>query len=441
LTYLNAEGEDSLLYVEHLRDVDAATWDRLLLESPGGGHALQTYAWGEFKATQGWKPSRLALKEGDRVLGVAQMLVRQVPGTTGAVAYCAKGPWIDWSNGEQTRMMLEGMEHFARRQGAYILKVESELLAGPGLPSDVPPSVEGVLGPIIATARGFRRRARASQNGHSAMATAPTSVEEEKRAAEEEKRVAEARQAILDARERQARDGHTPGRAAFAELGFVKSRWDMQFRTTMVVDLDRSPEAILARMKSKTRYNVNLARRKGVEIVQDDSQAARSLLHDMYVHTGQRDGFLLRPKSYFDGAWDTMIDAGHAHIFFAYHEGRPLAGLLAYTFGDKAWYQVGASYTEGRNLMPAPAIQYAVMEWAQQRGMTYYDLVAIPNVETISARDSMWGLYVFKSGFGGRPVEWAGCLDKIIDPRGAAWEAIEPAYYRFYRWRVKDVMY
>jgi peptidoglycan pentaglycine glycine transferase (the first glycine) len=92
-------------------------------------------------------------------------------------------------------------------------------------------------------------------------------------------------------------------------------------------------------------------------------------------------------------------------------------------------------------VMPAHALQFHVMQWAQQRGMTYYDLVAIPNAETMSTHDSMWNLYVFKSGFGGRPVEWVGCFDKVLDPRGHAWEACEPAYYRLYRWRVRDILY
>lgn len=418
-----------MLHVEYLRDVDAATWDRLLIGCPGGGHALQTHAWGEVKATQGWTPLRLALKESGTVLGVAQLLVKRPPGVPGAIAYCPKGPWIDWSNATHVRTMLGGMEHFARRHGAFILKVESELLAGPGLPSRVPPSLEAPLSRAIGVARRLRRGRRATPVG----AVAPSDGEEG--------RVAEARDALLSARAAQALDGHTRGRVVFADDGWVKSRWDMQFRTTMVVDLDRPPEALLARMKSKWRYNVNLARRKGVTVTQDDSAAGRRSLYEMYQRTAARDGFMMRPGAYFERAWRSMIEAGHAHIFFACYEGRPLAALLLFVLGRKAWYQVGASETEGRNLMPAHALQFHAMAWAQQRGITYYDLVAIPNLETLSARDSMWGLYVFKAGFGGRPVEWAGCFDKVLDPRGHAWEALEPAYYRLYNRRFKDVMY
>ncbi len=382
--------EDHLLYVEHMCDVDAATWDGLLWQSPGGGHAMQTYVWGKFKATQGWTPLRLALKDGTRVLGVAQLLVRTPPGVPGAIAYCPKGPWIDWSDAAQVQTMLMGMEHFARRRGAFILKIESELPSGPGQPTQVPGSIEEPLHRLIVAGRRLRSRGRG--------ATAHV--------LEEDPRVEEARS-----------------------------------RTTMVIDVDRPPEAMLARMKSKWRYNVNLARRKGVTVEQDDSPAGRRLLYHMYQRTAARDGFTLLNEGYFMGSWSAMINAGYGHIFFACHEGRPLAGLMLLTFGHKAWYHVGASESEGRNLMPAHALQFHAMQWAYEHGVRYYDLVAIPNAEAVSIQDSMWGLYVFKSGFGGYPIEWAGCLDKVLDPRGHAWEALEPAYYRLYRWRVKEVMY
>jgi len=426
-----------LLYVENMRDVDAATWDRLVLASPGGGHALQSYAWGEFKRTQGWRPLRLALKDdGDgRALGVGQVLVRAMPGTGGAIAYCVKGPWIDWSSGDQARAMLGGMEHFARRHGAYLLKVESELPAGPGAPRDVPPNVDTAIKRALTMARRLRG---AGGDAHTATGGEENSGGDN---GGEDKRVVEARAALQAVRDKGDHDGLTPGRAAFAERGFVKSLWDQQFRTTMVIDLDRAPEEMLARMHKKWSYNVKLARRKGVTIAQDDSPAGMERLYDMDLRTAQRNGFMLRPKAYFFGAWSAMVEADHAHIFFAYHEGRPLAALLAYTFGRKVWYTVGASETEGRNVMPAHALQFHVVQWAWEQGMTYYDLVAIPNLETIGPADPLWGIYTFKSGFGGRPAEWIGAMDKVLDPRGAAWEALEPAYYRVYKRLTRDVPY
>ncbi len=425
-----------MLYVQHLRDedIDAATWDRLLAQSPGGGHALQTHAWGEFKRTQGWLPVRLTLKDGDadHTRGVALLMVRDVAGS-GRIAYCAKGPWIDWSSGEQTRAMLQGMAHFARRHGAFILKIETELRTGPGLPTHVPPSLEPAIRRAIDIGRRLRSRNGAATDGKHTARTLDDG--------EDDKRIVEAREGLLAARAVGAHDDFAPGRAAFRDLGFDKSLWDMQNRTTMAIDL-AAPEAMLARMKSKWRYNIKLAARKGVTVVEDNSQAARDILYEMHARTADRDGFVLRPRDYLYGAWTHMIDAGHGQIFLAYHEGRPLAGLLAHTFGRKAWYQVGASETEGRNLMPAHALQFHVMQWAQQRGITYYDLVAIPNLEDLEAGDAgMWGLYTFKYGFGSYPIEWAGGMDLSLDPRGHAWEFVEPAYYRLYRRRAGNLLY
>src|SRR5438045_8863033 len=101
-----------MLHVENMRGVDAATWDGLLLQSPGGGHVLQTYTWGEIKTTQGWKPLRLALKDGDRVVGVGQVRLRQPPDIFGVVAYYPQGTCFSWANGWPHPPVHQGLEAY-----------------------------------------------------------------------------------------------------------------------------------------------------------------------------------------------------------------------------------------------------------------------------------------------------------------------------------------
>lgn len=416
-----------MLYVERLRDgeIDAAAWDAMVLASPGGGHPFQTFVWGEFKRGQHWAPLRLVLRDDarpDHVKGTAQLFFRAIPLTTGKLAYCPKGPWVDWADGEAVSTMLGGMAHFARRNGAYLLKVEAEVPAGPGAPDQTPSNLEDVSRRMISLVR----RLRATKNGEAPHAARTPSEDDLKR-------TEDARALLLAVRAQGEHDAWKPGRTAFATLGFVKSLWTQHHRTTMVIDLDRSPDEMLARMKSKWRYNINLAKRKGVTVVHDNGREALDILFEMHAHTAERDGFQMRPRAYFEESWGAMIQAGYADLFLAMHEGRPMAAVLAYRFGHKAWYQVGASFTEGRNLMPAHALQFHVMQWAYEHGADYYDLVAIPSLETIGPDDPMWGLYTFKSGFGGRPAEWIGSMDLVLDPRGRAWEFIEPAYFRLFR--------
>ncbi len=223
-------------------------------------------------------------------------------------------------------------------------------------------------------------------------------------------------------------------RSLLADIGFRRSRYTPQFKTTMVVDLARSEDELLAAMKSKTRYNIRLAARKGVTVEEDNSLRAREMFYRMHEETAERDGFRLRGRDYYFDCWQAMYDAERAHLFLAKHEGDALAGMLIFTLGDKYWYQYGASSSEKRNLMPMYLLQWEVMRWAKARGFAYYDMVAIPNPDNLNESDPMWGLYRFKSGFGGEVREFTGALDLTIRrARAWAWYNFEPWYYRFYR--------
>ncbi len=234
----------------------------------------------------------------------------------------------------------------------------------------------------------------------------------------------------------------TQVKALLAEIGFRKARYDLQFKTTMLVDLTPSEDQLLARMKSKTRYNARLGTKKGVEVVEDNSIEAREAFYKLMVQTAARDNFFMRTHEYLTSTWQAMLDAGRMHLFFAVHEGQRLAGILIYTFGHKYWYAIGASSDEKRNLMPTYVLQWEVMRWAKRHGYTYYDMVAIPNPDSLDESDSMYGLYKFKVGFGGEIAEFLGCLDWRIQPlRAAAWYHFEPLYYRAYQKIKHDVYY
>ncbi len=69
-------------------------WDGWLRNSPGGGHVLQSHAWGEFKRRYGWRPLRLVLERGDEVAGAGQFLAYNTIPVPGFLMYCSKGPWL-----------------------------------------------------------------------------------------------------------------------------------------------------------------------------------------------------------------------------------------------------------------------------------------------------------------------------------------------------------
>jgi len=190
--------------------------------------------------------------------------------------------------------------------------------------------------------------------------------------------------------------------------GWRSSAEQIQFRNTILIDLQQSEDELLASMKAKTRYNVRLAARRGVRVRAGDPDDL-DLFYQMYAETGRRDDFIIRPFAYYQDAWGAFIEADLACLFLAEYEGEPLAGLIAFRFGQRAWYMYGASVDKHRNLMPNHLLQWEAIRWARGEGCTIYDLWGAPDV--LSEDDPLWGVYRFKEGLGGQFVRHIGAYD------------------------------
>ncbi len=194
----------------------------------------------------------------------------------------------------------------------------------------------------------------------------------------------------------------------------------IQPRRTLVVDLTPAEEAILRTFKQKTRYNIRLAMRKGVRVAPSADVAAFYAL--MQVTAG-REGFGIHSPEYYQRAYDLFHPLGACELLLAEYEGQPLAGLMVFAWGERAWYFYGASNNQERNRMPTYLLQWEAMRWAKARGCTSYDLWGVPDEDaaTLEAnfttrRDDLWGVYRFKRGFGGELRRSAPPLDRVYRP-------------------------
>ena len=111
-----------------IRSGTRAEWDGWLWGSPGGGHVLQSYEWGEFKRRLGWKPIRLVLERDGEVVGLGQFLAYNTAPVPGVLLYCTKGPWLPWDDEEAVRTFFEGVRAVAGREGAHTVKIEPGVL-------------------------------------------------------------------------------------------------------------------------------------------------------------------------------------------------------------------------------------------------------------------------------------------------------------------------
>ena len=204
------------------------------------------------------------------------------------------------------------------------------------------------------------------------------------------------------------------------DIGFREGTQTIQPRSTLLVSLTGSDDEILGRMKQKTRYNIRLALKKGI-VVSPSSDI--ETFYKLMETTGQRDGFPVHSKDYYQKAYDIFHPYGEAELLIAKFEGEPIAGMMVFLNGERAWYFYGASSGVHRERMPNYLLQWEAMKWARARGCVIYDLWGVPDedLETLEGNFlqrnyGLWGVYRFKRGFGGELHSDSASLDKVYNP-------------------------
>jgi lipid II:glycine glycyltransferase (peptidoglycan interpeptide bridge formation enzyme) len=215
--------------------------------------------------------------------------------------------------------------------------------------------------------------------------------------------------------------------STFKEAGVVPGPAHLQPSRTVKVPL-ADDDAILKQMHQKTRYNVRLAIRRGVdvEVKASDDKVALRQFYDLMVDTSNRNEFSIHSYEYYDEFLNVFGD--DAFFVFASWEGNLSAVVIAAAFGDEAVYMYGASSTVHRAHGAAFLLQFEAMKWARDRGCKTYDLWGIPPVDPESLRaednssiagskgDDWRGIHRFKTGFGGDIVSYPPTLERRCVP-------------------------
>ena len=359
--------------------MEATTWNALISKLPNP-HFLQTHEWGQVKAKYGWSPlyavwttdgQFFLWKETDDAslntsscCAASLILKRAIPlGGLSArlsILYAPKGPLLDWADEALRDRVLTDMQVLAKREGAIFLKADPDVILGTGVPG----SGEDAADP----------------NGQAVQST-------------------------------------------LQRRGWRSSSDQIQFRNTVLIDLDRLEEELLARMKQKTRYNIRLAQKKGVSLrigTQDDFE----MLYKMYAETSVRDGFVIRDQEYYKTVWQTFMRNSQSPVtnyqlpltepLIAEVNHGPVAAIFVFYFAGRAYYVYGMSRDLHREKMPGYLLQWEAIKRAKQRGCSVYDLWGAP--EVFEDSDSMWGVYRFKEGLGGSVVRTLGAWDFAPNP-------------------------
>jgi len=193
---------------------------------------------------------------------------------------------------------------------------------------------------------------------------------------------------------------------------------------TVQLDLRQPLDAVFEDFKSKWRYNVRLAEKKGVGIQVFTGQQAGEmgvpLFYRLYQETALRDGIAIHSMDYYRSLCDLAADQSQntdriaIAVYAAFHEEEALAAIIVLFSPYEAVYLYGASSNQKRNLMPAYLLQWNAISDAHKAGCRRYDFYGIPPSD--DQNHPMHGLYRFKTGFGGSIIHRVGSLDVPLKP-------------------------
>jgi lipid II:glycine glycyltransferase (peptidoglycan interpeptide bridge formation enzyme) len=194
----------------------------------------------------------------------------------------------------------------------------------------------------------------------------------------------------------------------------------LQVGQTRIVDLGTDDE-LLAGFDADTRYAVRRAAREEVttRLLTDAGDAAAiERLHGLVRETQRRAGFRLPPLSRYLTAWQALAGAGRACLVEAWHGDELLASGMLVVEGAQSFYLFAGSRREApgeTKRYASYAAQWAMMREARTRGARRHDLWGVAPPE--AGPDHPWhGVGLFKKGFGGHEVTWAGSWEIVIDP-------------------------
>ncbi|MBU1180340.1 peptidoglycan bridge formation glycyltransferase FemA/FemB family protein [Patescibacteria group bacterium] len=173
---------------------------------------------------------------------------------------------------------------------------------------------------------------------------------------------------------------------------------DKEPKCTQILDLSKSENELLAEMKQKTRYNINLARRKEIKIKNQEFEKFYNLL----LQTSERQKIKLHSKNYYQ----KLVEFNE--IFIAYYNDEPIAGAMVNFYKDTATYLHGGSSDKHKEVMAPYLLHWEIIKTAKARGIKYYDWWGVD--------EEKWpGITKFKQGFSGKEICAPGTFDLPID--------------------------
>jgi len=193
-----------------------------------------------------------------------------------------------------------------------------------------------------------------------------------------------------------------------------KAPRDTFAKATILIDLTKTNEKLLAEMHPKTRYNIRLAIKKGVKIEEKHDTGTLEIFLRLQQETASRQKFYIHSDNYYKTLWKILAPKGMAHFLIASYDGEPIVIWFLINFKSVLYYPYGGSSLKYKNMMASNLVGWEAIQLGKRFGCNLFDMWGITTNE--DQNDPWYGFTRFKQGFGGQIIKFIDSYDLVINP-------------------------
>lgn len=205
-------------------------------------------------------------------------------------------------------------------------------------------------------------------------------------------------------------------------IKLTKSPHPIFTKHNQLLDLNKPLEEVLASFHNKTRYNIRLAKKKGVEIKDMSNQEGYKIFERLYFETCARQKYRGHTPNYHKKIWeildsspeDESVSSLKSKIIVAFYSDTPLAAYQLWTFKKTIYYVYGGSDTKYKEVMAANLLMWESILQAKKEDYETFDMWGSLSKD-YDKKDPWAGFTRFKEGYGTRFVEYVGSFDLVIN--------------------------
>lgn len=196
---------------------------------------------------------------------------------------------------------------------------------------------------------------------------------------------------------------------------FKKSLKPLFTKYNFVLDITPKEEDLMKNMHQKTRYNIRVAQKKGVNVYISDNEEALKIYLKLYFQTTKRQGYFGHNEIYHTKVWETFSKINQVKFVIAEYNHTPLVAWMLLIFKDTLYYPYGGSSHLHKDTMASNLVAWEAIKFGKKLGLKYFDMWGALG-ENADPKDSWFGFHRFKQGYGGKLVEYIGSFDLVSNP-------------------------